>query len=402
MMVEKVDGGKVYVHLDWIDSINGYKCISQKSLGGILTKITSEHAINLKTGELTLLSSLPICDCGNLGTTPIDDGIHICQSCVDDAVERKSYLYKPTYKFIGTQLTNDKASPVWYGMEVEISTDKNELAKFAIKNRKGAYLKSDSSIRGDGYAVEIVTMPHSFSELMQRGGILDDLGKLSTNDSDANGTHVHISRTAFVDDKHYSLFYFLIHKMVDVATLVGGRELSEEYCALKPSGKVFSKAKDTKGGDRTIFLNETNIDTVEARFFKGTTDTSKLKAYVQFLESLIKYTRYHAKTVTAKKWFEYVTKKSKKYNELIEVLGTMDNELLKAEVTYREAIKTTRVTDALLIRDIPNIIELTTTRGKILNKVTQASISGSLLCYRNNGTQYETQITSIASAVLEE
>ena len=213
-------GNRVYVHLDWLAKIDGYKTTAVKALGGVLTKITSKTAIDIKTGELTKLTDIPMCDCGNLGTTLIDGGTSICQSCVDNAVERKSYSYKPEYKFIGKQLAADRATPTWYGMEVEISTNKDKLAKFALKNRKGVYLKSDSSINGSDYAVEIVTMPHSFSELMLRNGILDNIGDLPTNDSDNNGTHIHISRTAFVDDKHYSLFYFLIHKMDKVATKV--------------------------------------------------------------------------------------------------------------------------------------------------------------------------------------
>jgi hypothetical protein len=164
-------------------------------------------------------------------------------------------------------------------------------------------------------------MPHTFKALMQKDSILDEIGEVSTNDSDYNGCHIHISRTAFQDDKHYSLFYFLLHKMVDISTIVGGRDLTD-YCSLAPAGKVHSKKKvgGVINSNRAVYLNERNSPTIEARFFKSTTNTSRLKVYVQYLESVIKYTKYHTKRVSADRWFEYITKKSKKYKELLTFL----------------------------------------------------------------------------------
>ncbi len=190
------------------------------------------------------------------------------------------------------------------------------------------------------------------------------MNKLDAYDTDANGCHVHISRTAFVDDRHYSMFYFLMHKMDGIATKVGGRQLTH-YCELVPSGKVFTKKNATNhGGDRQLFLNESNEATIEARFFKGTTNVTNLKAYVQYLESIIKYTKYHTDTVNVKGWFEYVTEKSTKYKELLTVLGEVSVEDMKIEVIYREPISQVKTLSELSATELSNIVYIKTRDGK--------------------------------------
>ena len=204
------------------------------------------------------------------------------------------------------------------------------------KYGESLYLKSDSSIRGSGYNAEIVSHPHSFNKLMSNDSWLNDISNIANTEHDGNGCHIHISRTAFASDKHYSLVYFLMHKMVNVCTKVGGRALTH-HCSLSPSGKVITKSNKRQGNERALFLNETNYNTIEARFFKGTVKTTNLKAYVQLIESIIKYTKYHSTTVTSNGWFQYISKKSKKYKELLEVLGDITTiEDFEQKVTYRE------------------------------------------------------------------
>ena len=299
----------------------------------------------------------------------------------------------------------DEATPTWYGLEVEVSTSKDKLGKFMHKHHGSVYLKEDSSIRGSGHNVEIVSHPHSFKGLMDSKSWLSEIGSVPTQETDDNGCHVHISRTAFKDDKHYSLFYFLLHRMHQVATKVGGRELTT-YCELNPTGRVHSKTKEhCRNGGRSVYLNERNEDTVEARFFKGTTKVSKLRAYVQLLESLIKYTKYHAKTVTVKGWFGYVTQKSTKYKELLEVLGDIDKEHLDINVVYKEPRKKAYTIDTIKAKDLVNVFNITTSKnGDVLEgEIEEYSLKQRVIYFRlSNGDSKRLKFDWISKLEVEE
>ena len=377
--VQSNTGAKTYIHLDWIASFNGSPTIAHKIVEDTLLIVSRKYVFNKNTGELLEKSTMPLCDCGALGTITMHDGGLLCSKCNDELTMPKNYSYKPdTFEFIGDQLSADKDTPVWYGLEVEVATDKTKLGKYMYEHRHGVYLKSDGSIEGAGHRVEIVSMPHSFNALMHKDSWLSKIDALPTANTKANGCHVHISRTAFKDDKHYALFYFLLHKMNKIATKVGGRELTN-YCQLKPSGKVHNKTKDGIGdGSRQVYLNERNKDTVEARFFKSTTNVTNLRAYVQLLESMIKYTRYHATTVTSKGWFEYTTKKSKKYAELLSVLGDIDISSLDHYITYKEPTIIVKQFEDCTMKDLINMVKIEV-RGDNLQYTFSA-------LYNNNGT----------------
>lgn len=367
-LIKQVEGKKIYVHLDWLDEVNGHKVLDNLNQSKEIIKITNKEIFYPSTGKIDDIGKMPICNCGEMGTVQMDDGGWICNSCLEDLTKINGYSFKPTPDFTGKQLKADAGNPVWYGMEIEVATDKDKLAKYMYKHKKGVYLKSDSSIDGSGYRVEMVTHPHSFSELMS-SDTLTDLADIPTEDTDRNGLHIHISRTAFVDNRHYSLFYFLLHKMEKLAVKVGGRELTE-YCRLRPEGRVHRKTNTKGGAERTLFLNETNDNTIEARFFKSTTDPKRLKADVQLLESVIKYTKYHTKEVSTKGWYGYIRRKSSKYAELIEVLGTLDVNTLTDRVVYREPVLATKKLNECTVFDFDNMYTIKTVDRKEYKDVT--------------------------------
>jgi len=403
--VSNAAGKATFIHFDWLKAIDGLEIVENIDVGSNQFKINSKYVINKKTGELKLVQDMNLCGCGQLGTESMPDGGVLCKDCVENLVTPRNYSYKPeTYKFIGTQLPKDKATPTWYGVEIEISTKKAKLKDFAYKYINNVYLKADTSIRGSGHNVEVVSMPHSFKALMAEDSWLEGISKLPTNNNVANGCHVHISRTAFKDDKHYSLFYFLLHKMHDVATVIGGRELTD-YCKLRPNGKVHNKTKKDKGGDRSVFLNESNNDTVEARFFIGTTSTKDLKSYIQLLESLIKYTKYHSETVSSKGWFEYVTKKPAKYYELLAKLNEIPRERFVHTVTYKEPKLIKKLLMSLSVADFGKIASILTKDGKELriDNVYNVYLNDRILAFKKtDGRSGEISFDDIKEITIEE
>jgi hypothetical protein len=401
-LIANSNGDKTYVHFDWLYKINK-RVLKVKELTSNIVKINTTTIFYKDTAEVEDISTVPLCDCGKIATTTFTDGKHICNACIDKLTNLHSYSHKPNPIFVGKQIKADEETPIWYGLEVEMSTKKQGLAEYAHINKDTLYLKSDSSIRGDGYNVEIVTHPHSFNELMRDGGVLDTMSLLSDEKSDNTGTHIHISRTSFVNDKHYSLFYFLLHKLEKVATYIGGRELTD-YCRLVPTDKVHTKNNKLKGGgDRTVYLNERNEATVEARFFKGTNNPTMLKSYVQLLDSLIKYSKYHSKTVTGKGWFEYVMKKSSKYQELADRLKEIDVKLLDdTTVVYKLPKYVTKELNKCTVQELFGITSITLADERVYSNIKLYRINGRYIAIeKDNGDGIDIPLAKISTVTYE-
>ncbi len=404
IVLQSHEGKKTIVHLSWIHKINNTVTLVPKPYKDNIYYITRKYLLDLSTNELIDRGTLPVCSCGGLGVVPIEGG-YLCQDCADTLTKKENYSYRPDFKYIGNQIKADTDNNVWFGLEVEISTDRTKLATYMSKYKDSVYLKDDSSIRGDKYNVEVVSMPHSFKALMAKDSWIEGMSKLPNKEANENGCHIHLSRTAFVSDKHYSLFYFLLHKMETISTKVGGRELTD-YCRLSPSGKVHTKEnKSSRVRGRSVYLNEQGDPTVEARFFKGTVKSKNLKAYVQYIESILKYTKYNSKSVSVKGWFGYITKKSKKYTELLEVLGDLTAAQLEMRVVFREPTKIIKYLKNITMTEARRISDITLTNGKTYNniEVTYLNIRrGTIVFEDQTGESFEKEITKIDSLFVEE
>ena len=190
--------------------------------------------------------------------------------------------------------------------------------------------------------------------------------------------------------------------MAPISTKVGGRELTS-YCSLSPSGKVHSKENKRIGGrGRSIYLNEQMSNTVEARFFQGTTKTNKLKAYVQYLESIIKYTKYTKKTVTVKGWLGYIKKKAKKYTNLLDILGTLTDEQLSYKVVYKQPTMIKKYISNLSLSDMSKILEIATSTKTYTNiEIVDIKVREGYIYFTSKDSHKEVAIAKITSIQVE-
>ena len=279
-----------------------------------LTK--AHHFFDIATQTVTFNDNCCI-ECGSSLSTPTPDSL--CNSCVDKLTRLENYSFKPTPVF---QSIPDETTEEFYGIELEYGfRKKRQAAAFVQKHRSTLYLKSDSSIGGGEFRAEVVTHPHSFKKLMSSDSFLADIDALKVEHSNSNGCHVHISRAAFKTRKHYTLFYFLLHSSQQLLEYIGGRPLNS-YCEFRPVGEVHTKenARDTSQ-TRGRVVNETNQTTVEVRIFNSTNKASEVKRYVQFLDSLIQYSKTDKNTVSLKKYFDFVKVNKTTYPELQEHLA---------------------------------------------------------------------------------
>jgi hypothetical protein len=367
------EGFSYPIHFSWIDSFittDGTALKLHTSKYSNTTQVIAFKGSPLAY-EIDTDSFIEIPTCINCGAqlTPSDD--HYCESCVHELTATKSYSYKPTPSFIGE-------STYFYGIELEYGFNKrSELAKFMHSHKGLVYLKEDSSIRGGEFRAELVSHPFSFDALMSPDSFIHQVDKLSVTPHENNGCHVHISRTAFNDNKHYSLFYFLLYSSQKLLETVGGRELNS-YCQYLPTGHVSSKSNTPlNSGTRASVINENNRDTIEVRIFNSTNSTEELKRYIQFLDSLINYTASVSKQATLSGWAKFIAKNSSKYSVIHTFLADYTT-LLTGKVIYKDPILKTMPISKLPLTALNKITKIFTENDTII--VTPGEI------ITNNGT----------------
>ena len=359
-----ISGDKlVPVHESWIEFVideAGEKHIINHSkpwLTSTLIKLNTKHKfLNIDTLEI-IFNDACCSFCGAALETTTEFGI--CETCENELLKVHSYSYKPEPKFHGN-------SPVgkFYGIELEygFQTEKNAL-KVMAPHSHSLYLKDDRSIKGGKFQAELVSHPHTFEELMQPTSFIHTVANCKVQDHEANGCHIHISRSSFKDQKHYALFYFLTYSSQDFLEFIGGRQLNS-YCRYNPIGKIFNKENTPNSADRATVINERNTNTIEVRIFKSTNKTAEIKKYIQFIDSLIEYTRQAKKSVSLGKYFKYIKANQSTYDVLAKALDEYKGSLANPVVYRAPIIKDLKVSNLALI-DFPNITAVMTSAGTI-------------------------------------
>ena len=384
LVSEQFNGEDLYISPQWVDtfSYNGkpFKFDEEKANSKYIP--IGDKWYEISSGKIP--KSIPSCpSCG----VPVMEH-ELCPSCITKFSELHNYSHKPEFVFSGTQLKSDESNPVWYGIELEYALDdKAKMAKLVFDSSNSLYLKSDSSISGGSFQAELVSHPHSFKALTGSKSPLRGINDLDIAENQREcGCHIHISRSAFKSDKHFSLFYFLVNSNQTLLEFIGDRELSS-YCSLKTSGRVYTKKnKIDTNGSRERVINEYNKDTVEVRFFNSTNSFEQVKLYLQFLESLIKYTNYRGANVSFNKWIAYINKYKKKYSNLIAKLSEFKGDLSN-EVVFRAPVTEKFKFSNLTVGQIQNISSVTY-KGDVLSVDVGHSVSlnSAELCIRLDGS----------------
>lgn len=329
------DGVTIYIHEKWIKSIiiddNEYELEYTKpwfELPNIRTK--TEFTFFDLTTLNTFYNDACCISCGTVLDNPTED--KLCNKCVDTMTKLNNYSYKPDPVFVG-----DTSSKKFYGIELEYGfLNKREAAKILSRHTAALYLKSDSSVRGGDFNAELVSHPHTFAELMKPDSFIHTVANAKVNPNESNGCHIHISRTAFDSNKHYSLFYFLLHASKDLLEFVGGRKLNS-YCKFASTGKIYTKANVQDSADRARAVNECNHNTVEVRIFNSTNKPAEIRRYVQFVDSAIEYTRSANKVISLKNYFSFIKTNRDTYPDMVEHIANY-KAAFPSPITYREPI----------------------------------------------------------------
>lgn len=246
----------------------------------------------------------------------------------DDGDDRvHCHSYKPNANFLNDDGTNSHyravdSKSLYMGFELETeyvrknnrnsSLDAGSSFILDTINTDGSedvvYLKQDGSIT---HGFEIVSHPMTLGYAMNhfRWSGIEGLKSLGYDAWKASscGLHIHLSRSAFVDEYHLMRFFLLILKNKQSLVQFAGRESSyakfdmdaffnayHDYDTDKTvrGATLATHAKQySHNGDRYTAINLQNVNTIELRFFRPSLLSSTVKACLQFCDASFNYTK---------------------------------------------------------------------------------------------------------------
>lgn len=251
-------------------------------------------------------------------------------NCRSDRCEIRlinNYSYKPNPIFYGESKDN-----LFFGLELEmeVSNDREvrRSASQCVADRLSTdwiYLKEDGSIGNtdegkvgpDGF--ELVSHPatldywsNNSKELWDTLDILrTKYGARSWNAKSNCGIHIHISRSGFKSGAHTHRFLSLIYRNAKHMKRFAGRDCGKyatftdvwKYDEDNNPYRSFSDKlvcnnsdpwdlhRSVNGSQRMSAVNTRNPNTIELRFFRGTTKPTGVLATLELAHALVEYTR---------------------------------------------------------------------------------------------------------------
>ena len=298
-------------------------------------------------------------DCYNCGESMCQDDAYSndwdtgyrCCSCNDDFVcemeEQQNeedednspincYSYKPSAIFLNDDghksyyatvldSANSRRTSLYMGFELELETGRfprTDCAQFVLdtintQSNDIVYIKEDGSLE-NGF--EIVSHPMTLGFAMEHfawDGI-SGLIKRGCKSWDAGtcGLHVHLSRSAFRDEKHlFKFFKLLLDNAPDVKRFAGRdserwANFDKNYFlnawndydgdgnwVTRTNDSLMKHAKnESRNDNRYCAVNLQNRHTVELRFFKPSLNPKTVQAALQFCDAVFNYTETECDT----------------------------------------------------------------------------------------------------------
>lgn len=217
------------------------------------------------------------CTCG----ADVQEQGQTCSSCQEEQARNliRRYSYKPDPCFIGK-------GPLYLGVELEVLANLNTAEKLQRVASFRSYLKSDSSIAGEGF--EVVTHPMSLAKQLDYWEeILEEVGEELTPHRSC-GMHVHVSRAPLTQLQIGKLLVFLNNPENELwIDLLAGRP-ANHYCY-----KAEKKVEDALNPQsRYEALNLMNNQTIEFRLFASSNKLEEICSRIEFCVAVTDYCGY--------------------------------------------------------------------------------------------------------------
>lgn len=202
----------------------------------------------------------------------------------------KNYSYRPKLFFNHSYNLADR---VYFGFENEMnyetSGEESKAMNRIYENYPSTqlYLKGDGSISGPGF--EVVSMPMNLSFFNKEFSSHSLFFHKAKKNARSCGLHVHFDRSSFDGRAHLYKVIAFIKRASAFSIKIAGRKYGSYNHEMKDKAVKYVKKK--VNGDRYNSVNLSNKDTVEFRMFQNCIDDFQLRYRIEFLHSLIEYTR---------------------------------------------------------------------------------------------------------------
>jgi len=300
-----------------------------------------------------------LCDHCN-DTVPADDietseyGRNLCSSCADDyrcprcgtimqytdsgycedCSVLKPARWAPEY-WVKQYADNDSITTPVMGVELEVELESDDDPEDAAIELDAAIdaryiIKRDGSLR---HGFEIVSHPASLEFHRSRfpwreiTRHLDTRGAKS-HDTTSCGLHIHANRDALPEGEWYKIAFFWYSHDLFFQRLC--RREPNQFCKKHSNNDITDFDYIYYKQDRYYAINISNDETVEFRQFRGTLKVESLYTALETVHSLISWiTHTSTRFISAnpdnalRSYLKYVTKRPKKYPNLIETLKTL-------------------------------------------------------------------------------
>ena len=216
-----------------------------------------------------------------------DESFHNDHECDCNGTDIHSYCYKPDTKFYSYRERKSKTSFIGFELESEnikgISSNGDVATE--ISEDSLFYCKADSSL-DNGF--EVVSHPLSFTWYRKNKKrinamieLLKDNGFRSYTPATC-GLHIHISKDRFSKIEIYKILKFFKDESNYITILSQRNNKGYAYCK-KNDGIIVKDAKSRYNNDRFTEVNLTGGQTIEFRFFRGTTNISSFHKAIEFV-----------------------------------------------------------------------------------------------------------------------
>lgn len=235
--------------------------------------------------------------------------------------------HKSYYATVIDQATSLNRTSLYMGFELELETgrrtSREDCAQFVLDTINGnnedsvVYLKDDGSL---DHGFEIVSHPMTLGFAMERfawDGISGLIRKgCKSWDTSTCGLHIHLSRSAFRDEKHlFKFFKFILDNADDVKRFAGrdsqrwanfdksyflnawnDYDVDGNYVTRTNTSLMKFAKNEERNNERYCAINLQNRHTVELRFFKPSLNPKTVQSALQFCDAVFNYTETECNT----------------------------------------------------------------------------------------------------------
>ncbi len=186
-------------------------------------------------------------------------------------------------------------------------------------------IKHDGSIM-PGFEIVLFPMTRDFleeSDIINKlftymSTYIENIGSLIFNHPHC-GTHIHVGRDKISKIHLFKLSQFVYENYLNII-FIGQRGINDEYFSHKLRRSIPNQILYPGGHDeRYQMLNLTNKNTIEFRFMRGTILKRDIDLYLDFIESLLNFTKEMSITsLIWSKYIQYINNKKNKWKVLKE------------------------------------------------------------------------------------